>query len=157
MIIHLLMVGKTSENFIAEGFQLFIERLSRYLRVTITEIQDIKNRTSLSNDQIKEKEALLIEKHIPSNSLIILLDEKGKEFSSAEFSRFVQQQMNAGFKHICFIIGGAYGVSNSIKYKANHIISLSRMTFTHQMIRVILAEQLYRAMTIINHEPYHNE
>lgn len=151
------MVGKTSENFIFEGFNLYIERIRRYVKLQLTEIQDIKDRKSLSKEQIKEKEANSIFKHIPANSILILLDEQGKGLSSAEFSKFLQQQMNIGPKQICFLIGGAYGVSNQIRTKASHIISMSNMTFTHQMIRLVLAEQLYRAMTIINHEPYHNE
>ncbi len=157
MNITFLMVGITSEAFVQQGYELFIKRLKHYIKVKEVIIPDIKDRRFLNAEQIKEKEALLILEKLTSASYSVLLDEKGKEFSSVEFAGFLQKSMNAGTRELFFIIGGAYGVAESVKQKADMILSLSRMTFTHQVIRLLLAEQVYRAMTILKNEPYHNE
>lgn len=157
MNITLLMIGNTSEAFVLDGYEVFIKRLKHYVKVKEVVIPDIKDRKHLNPEQIKEKEAVLILEKLNSANFSVLLDERGKEFSSVEFAGLLQKTMNAGTRELFFIIGGAYGVSESVKQKADTTISLSRMTFTHQFIRLIFAEQLYRAMTILKNEPYHNE
>ena len=157
MNITLLMLGNTSEAFVQDGYALFIKRLKHYVKVKEIIIPDIKDRKHQNTEQIKEKEAALIIEKLTSANYSVLLDERGKEFSSVEFAAFLQKTMNAGTRELFFIIGGAYGVAESVKQKADLTVSLSRMTFTHQVIRLLFAEQLYRAMTILKNEPYHNE
>jgi 23S rRNA (pseudouridine1915-N3)-methyltransferase len=157
MNITLLMIGNTSDAFVLEGYDVFVKRLRHYIKVKEIVIPDLKDRKHLNASQVKEKEAVLILEKASASNIIVLLDESGKEFSSVEFAGFLQKTMNAGTNDLCFIIGGAYGVAESIKKKADFRLSLSRMTFTHQMIRLLFAEQLYRAMTILKNEPYHNE
>ena len=157
MNITLLMIGNTSEAFVVEGYEIFTKRLKHYIKFKEVIIPDIKDRKHLNADQVKEREALLILEKLAASNFSVLLDERGKEFSSVEFATFLQKTMNAGTRELFFIIGGAYGVAESVKQKADITISLSRMTFTHQVIRLLFAEQLYRAMTILKNEPYHNE
>jgi len=157
MNITLLMIGTTSEAFVKNGYELFMKRLSHYIKVKEVMIPDIKDRKHLNAEQIKEKEAALILEKLNASNFSVLLDEHGSAFSSMEFAGFIQKTMNTGAREMFFIIGGAYGVAESVKQKADLTVSLSRMTFTHQFIRLIFAEQLYRAMTILKNEPYHNE
>lgn len=157
MNITLLMIGNTSEAFVNAGYEVFIKRLKHYVKVKEVVIPDIKDRKHLNAEQIKEKEAVLILDKLASANYSVLLDERGTEFSSLEFAAFLQKTMNAGTRELFFIIGGAYGVAESVKQKVSLSVSLSRMTFTHQFIRLIFTEQLYRAMTILKNEPYHNE
>ncbi len=157
MNITLLMIGNTSEAFVHDGYYVFLKRLTHYIKVKEVVIPDIKDRKHLTAEQIKEKEAVLLLDKLTSANYSVLLDERGKEFSSVEFAGFLQKSMNAGTRELFFIIGGAYGVSESVKQKADTTISLSRMTFTHQFIRLLFTEQLYRAMTILKNEPYHND
>jgi 23S rRNA (pseudouridine1915-N3)-methyltransferase len=152
-----LLIGKTSTSYITEGLEIFIDRFRHYHPIKIITLPDIKDRKNLSPDQLKEKEATAFMQNIPKSSIVILLDEKGIEYRSVEFAAFIQKQLNTGAKEIVFIIGGAYGVAQSIIQAANFKIALSQMTFTHQFIRLMLMEQLYRAMTILKNEPYHNE
>lgn len=157
MNITLLMIGNTSEAFVLQGYDIFLKRLKHYIKVKEIVIPDIKDRKHLTAEQIKEKEAILLLEKSASANYTVLLDEHGKEFSSLEFAGFLQKTMNSGTRELVFIIGGAYGVAESVKQKADITVSLSRMTFTHQFIRLLFAEQLYRAMTILKNEPYHNE
>ncbi len=157
MNITILMIGNTSDAFVQNGYDIFIKRLRHYIKVKEVVIPDLKDRKHLNADQIKEKEAAMILEKTSLSNFIVLLDEHGKEFSSVEFAGFLQKTMNTGTRELCFIVGGAFGVAESIKQKADITLSLSRMTFTHQMIRLIFTEQLYRAMTILKNEPYHNE
>lgn len=152
-----IMIGKTTTSFIQEGINLFSDRFRYYHQLRFIAIPDLKERKNLSPNQIKDKEAEAILQNLPKSAVIILLDEKGKEFRSMDFASFIQKQLNTGCKEIVIIIGGAYGISEAIDKKANFKIALSQMTFTHQFIRLILVEQLYRAMTILKNEPYHNE
>jgi 23S rRNA (pseudouridine1915-N3)-methyltransferase len=152
-----IMIGKTNVSFVQEGVDLFSDRFRHYYQLKFITIPDLKERKNLSPNQIKEKEAELIIQNLPKSAIIIVLDEKGKEFRSLDFAAFIQKQLNTGCKEIVIIIGGAYGIAEAIENKANFKISLSQMTFTHQFIRLILVEQLYRAMTILKNEPYHNE
>ncbi|MBR1769673.1 MAG: 23S rRNA (pseudouridine(1915)-N(3))-methyltransferase RlmH [Bacteroidales bacterium] len=157
MNIKLLVVGKTVKGFISEGVEEYLKRLQHYVNFSLEVIPDIKNSSALSPLQLKEKEAEMIIKHISQEDNVILLDEHGKEFSSKDFASFLQQKMNLSLKSLVFVVGGAYGFDESIKQKFNSKISISKMTFSHQMIRLLFVEQVYRAFTILKNEPYHNE
>lgn len=135
----------------------YIKRLSHYLPFESIEIQDIKNNKNLSEKEQKRQEGASLEKQLQSGDYLVLLDDKGKQFSSVEFARYIEQKSVSIPKRLVFAIGGPYGFSDEIYERANERISLSRMTFTHQMVRMIFVEQLYRAMTILNNEPYHHE
>ena len=152
----LVTVGKTDVPWVRSGLELYTARLQHYVRFELREIPELKNVSALSEEQIKAKEGALILKET-ENSEMILLDEHGTEFRSLEFAKEIQNRMNRGGKDICFVIGGAYGFSPEVYTKASGKISLSKMTFSHQMVRAIFAEQLYRAFTIIKGEPYHHE
>jgi 23S rRNA (pseudouridine1915-N3)-methyltransferase len=150
-----ICIGKTGKDFLVAGEQEYLKRLQHYISVERIEIPDLKNAKKLTIDQIKELEGKEILSKI-SGEQIILLDENGKNFSSVEFSQFLQQKFNQGGKGLAFVVGGAYGFSNEVYQQATIKISLSKMTFSHQMIRMIFFEQLYRGMTILKGEPYHH-
>ncbi len=156
MKLTLVTVGKTDVPWVREGLQLYAARLQHYMRFEIKEIPELKNTGALSEEQIKEKEGALILKETEGTDMIIL-DEHGKEYRSLEFAKEIQNRLNRGGRDICFVIGGAYGFSPDVYSKAAGKLSLSKMTFSHQMVRTIFAEQLYRAFTIIKGEPYHHE
>jgi 23S rRNA (pseudouridine1915-N3)-methyltransferase len=156
MKVKLICIGKTGKDFLVAGEQEYINRLKHYVQVERIEIPDIKNAKKLTFQQVKDAEGKEILAKAGSDK-IYLLDERGKTYSSVAFSQFIQQQFNLGGKAIVFVIGGAYGFSDEVYSKASGKISLSTMTFSHQMIRMIFFEQLYRAMTILNNEPYHHE
>lgn len=156
MKLTLVTVGKTDVPWVREGLQLYAARLQHYVRFEIKEIPELKNAGSLSEEQIKEKEGALILKETEGTDMI-LLDEHGKEYRSLEFAKDIQNRLNRGGRDISFVIGGAYGFSSDVYAKAAGKLSLSKMTFSHQMVRAIFAEQLYRAFTIIKGEPYHHE
>lgn len=157
MKITLLTVGKTDRDWVKQGLDIYASRLKHYIPFIITEIPELKNVSSLSREQIKTKEGELIMKNLKPTDDMILLDEHGREFSSVEFARLIQDKISYEGKDIVFVIGGAYGFSEAVYKRANSKISLSRMTFSHQMVRTIFAEQIYRAFTIIKGEPYHHE
>ena len=157
MKVILLSIGKTDDGEIRLILDKYIKRLTHYLPFEYIEIPDLKNTKILSEKEQKKQEGELIFKQLQSSDHLVLLDDKGKEFSSVGFSQYLEQKSGAGIRRIVFVIGGPYGFSDEIYAHANEKISLSRMTFTHQMVRIIFVEQLYRAMTILNHEPYHHE
>lgn len=157
MKIALLTVGKTDVNWVKQGLDIYMSRLKHYIPFSITEIPELKNVSSLSKDQIKTKEGELILKNIKPTDDVILLDEHGKQYGSVEFATLLQNKINYEGKDIVFIIGGAYGFSEPVYNRANSKISLSKMTFSHQMVRAIFAEQIYRAFTIMKGEPYHHQ
>ncbi len=157
MKIKLICIGKTGKDFLIAGEQEYLNRLKHYVSMERIEIPDIKNAKSLSIDQIKELEGKEILSKLQSGDQLILLDENGKLFSSTEFADFLQQKFNQGGKGLVFVIGGAYGFSSEVYEKSIFKISLSKMTFSHQMIRMIFFEQVYRAMTILKGEPYHHQ
>ncbi len=140
-----------------EGIDDYVKRLSFYIPFEIRVIPDIKNRSTLSIDIQKEKEGQLIANQLSSTDFVILLDEHGTELSSTEFSGWIEKKMISGTRQIVFVIGGPYGFSKTVSESADFKISLSQMTFSHQMVRMIFVEQLYRAMTILRNEPYHHE
>ncbi len=157
MKIKFVCIGKTGKDFLVTGEQEYLNRLKHYVSVDKMEIADLKNARKLSIDQIKEQEGKEILSRVMPGESLVLLDERGKTFSSLEFANFLQQKFNAGGKGIVFVVGGAYGFSDEVYKNANAKISLSKMTFSHQMVRMIFLEQLYRAMTILKGEPYHHE
>lgn len=157
MKISLLVIGKTDAGYFVDAIREYENRLGHYIPFEMQVIPDIKNTKSLTESQQKEKEGELILKNLQTGDYIVLLDERGKEFSSLQFSTYIEKKTHTVAKRLVFIIGGPYGFSESIYSKASEKISLSKMTFSHQMIRLIFIEQLYRAMTILNNEPYHHE
>jgi 23S rRNA (pseudouridine1915-N3)-methyltransferase len=157
MQIKLLAIGKTDNKAIQTLIDDYSSRLGHYIRFELEVIPDLKQSKSLSESLQKEKEGELILKKLSSSDELILLDERGKTFSSLEFSDYLQKKMNSGLKQLVFVIGGPYGFSEAVYARANGKISLSKMTFSHQMIRPFVVEQLYRAMTILRNEPYHHE
>jgi len=157
MKITLLVIGKTAEKYLKEGVHEYENRIKHYLPFEIIELPAIKSSAKISFNKQKEMEADLLMKKIVKYDYIVLLDEKGEERESKDFAVFIEKQMNSGIKNLLFIVGGPYGFDEIIYAKATRKISLSKMTFSHQMIRLIFVEQLYRAMTIIRNEAYHHE
>lgn len=157
MKITLLTVGKTDKDWVKQGIDIYASRMKHYFPFSIVEIPELKNVSSLSQDQIKAKEGELILKNVKPADDVILLDERGREFSSMEFAKVLQDKISYNGKDIIFVIGGAYGFSDAVRQRSNSKISLSKMTFSHQMVRAIFVEQLYRAFTIMKGEPYHHE
>lgn len=157
MQIKLIAIGKTDHPAIQKLIEEYSTRLGFYIRFELELIPDLKNTKSLSELIQKEKEGELILKKVQTSDELILLDERGKTFSSIEFSEFLQKKMNSGLKQLVLVIGGPYGFPDAVYSRANGKISLSKMTFSHQMIRPFLIEQLYRAFTILRNEPYHHE
>ena len=157
MKVKLLVLGKTEEPYLIEGLKSYENRIRRYLTLEIIEIQGLKNASHLSKQEWKAKEAIKILSNVSSLDVVILLDEKGKEMTSIEFSSFLNQKFGSGSKNLVFIIGGPYGFDESVKQIAHFQLSLSKMTFSHQMVRLFFLEQFYRALTILRNEAYHHE
>ncbi|GAA3508172.1 23S rRNA (pseudouridine(1915)-N(3))-methyltransferase RlmH [Aquimarina addita] len=156
MNIKLIAVGKTDHKELEHLIQDYIKRLGFYIKFTFDLIPDIKNAKNLSEIQQKDKEGKLILSKISNADIMILLDENGKLYDSVGFSKLLQKHMNSGIKQLIFIIGGPYGFSKDVYNRANGKLSLSKMTFSHQMIRLFFIEQLYRGFTILRNEPYHH-
>lgn len=156
MKIQLIVIGKTNQHFVRQGFDEYCKRLKHYYPFELEIIPDIKNCKHLSVEQQKEKEGEMILQSFQPGDYIVLLDERGKEFTSVEFAEFIEKKVLAGLKRLVFVVGGAYGFSSGIYKTAHENIALSKMTFPHQLVRLTFIEQLYRAMTIIHHEPYHH-
>jgi 23S rRNA (pseudouridine1915-N3)-methyltransferase len=157
MKITLLTVGKTDKDWVKQGIDIYVSRLKHYIPFTINEIPELKNVSALSKDQIKVREGELILKNVKPTDDVILMDEHGKEYTSVDFASILQRKISLEGKDMVFVIGGAYGFSEEVYKRANSKISLSKMTFSHQMVRAIFTEQLYRAFTIMRGEPYHHE
>lgn len=157
MKITFITIGKTEDKYLLEGMEKYLKRLKHYIVFKIMELPELKNTKSLSQEQQKNKEAELIFKNISNTDHLILLDEKGTELSSTQFSGFLNKKMIGSVPHLVFVVGGPYGFSNEVHMRANEKISLSRMTFSHQMVRLFFVEQIYRAFTILKGEPYHHE
>ena len=157
MRINLLCIGKTDDKKITELISYYIARLPKHWNFEMIEIPDAKNARNLSSDLLKKEEAKLFFNHIENTDLVILLDEKGKEFTSREFAQKLNYYQNNSIKKVCFLIGGAYGFSDEVYNRATEKLSLSKMTFTHQMIRLFFVEQIYRADQILQGKPYHND
>ncbi|SET04932.1 23S rRNA (pseudouridine(1915)-N(3))-methyltransferase RlmH [Prevotella sp. kh1p2] len=152
----LILIGKTQDRHLDAGISDYTERIGHYMPFGITVIPELKNTRNLSEEQQKEKEGELILKHLAPSDTVVLLDEHGTEFRSVDFAVWIQKKQNS-CKRLVFVVGGPYGFSPSVYARANEKISLSKMTFSHQLIRLIFTEQIYRACTIIKGEPYHHE
>ncbi|MFD2827487.1 23S rRNA (pseudouridine(1915)-N(3))-methyltransferase RlmH [Leeuwenhoekiella polynyae] len=156
MNIKLLCIGKTDNRNLEELISIYTKRLKFYVNFEIEIIPDLKKTKNLSEEQQKEKEGELILNKLQQQDELILLDENGKELSSVKFADYLQKKMNSGIKTLVFVIGGPYGFSPQVYAAARGKISLSKMTFSHQMIRLFMTEQVYRAFTILRNEPYHH-
>ena len=157
MNIKLIAVGKTDNPALQQLISTYEKRLSYYINFDLQLLPDIKNSKSLSEEQQKIKEGELILSYVEPSHHLILLDERGKEYTSIAFADELQKKMNTGIKQLTFVIGGPYGFSQAIYQRANSKLSLSKLTFSHQMIRLFFVEQLYRAFTILRNEPYHHQ
>ena len=157
MKINLLCIGKTDDKEIKNLINYYLTRLPRHWNFEITEIPDVKNARNLTPDLLKKEEAKLFLNQIENTDLVVLLDEKGKQFTSREFAQKLDSYQNNSIKKICFLVGGAYGFTDEMYQRANEKISISKMTFTHQMIRLFFVEQIYRADQILQGKPYHND
>lgn len=157
MNIRLLAIGKTDNKSLQSLIDEYTKRLSFYIKFDLEVIPDIKNVKNLSEAQQKEKEGELILSKISATDQLLLLDENGSTFSSVAFSDYLQKKMNTGIKTLVFVIGGPYGFSEEVYKKAQGKVSLSEMTFSHQMVRLFVIEQLYRGFTILKNEPYHHQ
>ena len=153
----LLVIGKTDAAFIREGIAEYEKRLMRYLTYEMKILTDAKNARNMTENLQKEKEGELILEQLQAGDWVVLLDEKGKQYTSVGFADYLAQKMLMGIKRLVFVIGGPYGFAESVYQRTNEKISLSKMTFSHQMVRMIFTEQIYRAMTILKGEPYHHE
>ncbi|ADX68289.1 MULTISPECIES: 23S rRNA (pseudouridine(1915)-N(3))-methyltransferase RlmH [Weeksella] len=157
MNIFTLCVGKTDEQAIEQLLQKYEKRFPTYINYQRLELADIKNRKTLTIEQQKSKEADLLLQRINKGDLVVLLDEKGKQINSTDFAQQLQNDLNQSVKTLIFVIGGPYGFDDRLYQRANRKLSLSQMTFTHQMVRLFLTEQIYRAFTILQNKPYHHE
>lgn len=157
MRITLLTVGKTDSTALGGLIHMYAKRLGYYLPFDIKELPDVKRSPKTTPQQQKELEGRELLRQLETTDRLILLDERGKEYTSVRFAEHLQEQMNRGYKRLVFVIGGPYGFSAEVYARANEQITLSRMTFSHQMVRLFVVEQLYRAMTILRGEPYHHE
>ena len=157
MTITLLAIGKTDNSELNSLISDYTKRLGHYVKFKLDIIPDLKKVKNLSEAQQKEKEGELILKHTTKSDVLILLDENGKQFSSVDFSKYLQKHMNSGIKNLILVIGGPYGFSDAIYKRAQGKISLSKMTFSHQMVRLFIIEQIYRGFTILRNEPYHHQ
>jgi 23S rRNA (pseudouridine1915-N3)-methyltransferase len=155
--VKLLLIGKTNKSFLIEGEKEYLKRIQHYIKLERLELQDIKNQKHLTIDQIKGAEGKLFLEKIKNDDFVILLDEKGQQMTSKELSFFLNDKASNAPKNMVFIIGGAYGFSNELYERCNYKLGLSKMTFSHQMVRMIFLEQIYRAMSILKGEPYHHE
>ena len=157
MKITLLIVGKTEDAYLKEGIDKYLKRLKHYTKIEVAEITELKNTKALTQEQQKAKEAELILKKLSAVDYVILLDENGTEFTSQQFANYLDKKAINSASTLVFIVGGPYGFDQSVYQRANDKLSFSRMTFSHQMIRLFFAEQLYRAFTFIKGEPYHHQ
>ncbi len=153
----LVMVGRTDVPWLYSGIDEYVKRIGRYIPFQTVVIQDIKRSKTTPEAVLKKEEGIQILKKIAPGDVVVLLDENGTNYSSRDFAGFLQKQMNSGIRNLFFIIGGAYGFSDEVYQRCDFKLSLSKMTFSHQMVRLIFTEQLYRALSIINNEPYHHD
>lgn len=157
MEIELLTVGKTTIRFVIDGIEEYTRRLKHYIPYSIRTIPDIKNTSKMDQAKQKEEEGKKILEAVSNSDYVVLLDEHGKQYGSMEFSAFIEKQMVAGRHKVIFVVGGPYGFSKAVYDRADSLLSLSKMTFNHEMVRLFFTEQVYRAMTIMRGEPYHHE
>lgn len=156
MKIEIWFIGKTNEKYLEAGIEIFEKRLARYLPATVQVLPDVKLKTR-DGEILKTEEGKMILQKLASDDVLVLLDERGQEFSSVKLAAWLERKLAGSGRRLVFLVGGAFGFSQEIYSRAQEKISLSKLTFSHQMVRVFLLEQLYRAMTILKNEPYHNE
>ena len=157
MKITLAVIGKTEVGFVRQGIEEYVKRLQHYVAFNIQYIGDVRNTRNMSEAQQKSAEGKALLSTLDNSDYVVLLDEHGTERGSMEYSQWLQRRMASGCKRLVFVVGGPYGFSNEVYDRANEKISLSKMTFPHELVRLIFVEQLYRAFTILHHEPYHHE
>jgi 23S rRNA (pseudouridine1915-N3)-methyltransferase len=157
MKVHFWVVGKTSEAYLESGIKVYVKRLGHYLPFTYETIPDVKNAGKKTVEQLKELESQAILGRLQTDDYLVLLDEKGKTFTSVEFSQYLDRCLQKPHRRLIFLVGGAYGFDKTLYKRADEKLSLSSMTFSHRMVRLFFLEQLYRAVTILRNEPYHNE
>ena len=158
MKILLLVIGKTDDEYLVTGIKKYVDRLGHYASFEMKELPDPRNRKTLSEEQQKKTESLLLLQQLqPADQVVLLLDENGKQFTSVAFAENLEKQLASGAKRLVFVIGGPYGFAQEVYDRTNAKMSLSPMTFSHQMVRLIFVEQLYRAFTILKGEPYHHQ
>ncbi len=157
MNIELLVVGKTDSSLIEEIVSNYAKRINHYCKFSITTLPDVKNTKSLTIKQQRTAEGEVILRQVVESDFVVLLDERGTEYRSVDFAYWLQKRMNSGVRRLLIVIGGPYGFSEAVYGRANSKVSLSKMTFSHQIVRAIFAEQIYRAFTILKNEPYHHE
>ena len=157
MTIKLLTIGKTDDSDLKTLIDTYVKRLEHYTRFELEIIPDLKKTKNLNVEQQKVMEGNLILDKVNNSDFLVLLDENGKQFSSEGFSEYIQKRLNSGMKQLIFVVGGPYGFSEEVYERANGKVSLSKMTFSHQMVRLFFTEQLYRAFTILKNEPYHHK
>jgi len=157
MKITFVTVGKTEDAYLKDGIERYVKRLKHYTKLEMVEIPELKNTKALTEEQQKTKEAELILKKVGATDYLILLDENGVEFTSVQFANYINKRSVSSSANLVFVVGGPYGFDQSVYQRANDKLSLSRMTFSHQMVRLFFVEQLYRAYSIIKGEPYHHQ
>ena len=157
MNIELIVVGKTDSKEVEALVEMYAKRVNRYCRFSITTLADVRNTRNMSPSRQKQLEGEAILRMVGDGDCLTLMDERGSQYTSIEFSQWLQKRMLSGVKRLVLVIGGPYGFSDEVYARADQKISLSKMTFSHQIVRAISAEQLYRAFTILNNEPYHHE
>lgn len=157
MNIDLITVGKTDSSAVVELVAEYSKRINRYAKFSVVMLPDVKKTGKMAASTQMKAEGEMLLKQFASEDYVVLLDDKGGQYDSMQFAHWMQKRMNSGVKRVCFVIGGPYGFSRDVYARANELLSLSRMTFSHQIIRAIFAEQLYRAFSILNNEPYHHE
>ena len=157
MNIELIVIGKTDQQEVASLVEQYAKRVNHYCKFTVTTIADVKNTRNMAPSRQKQLEGEMILRLISEGDWVVLMDERGRQFTSMEYASWLQKRMLSGVKRLAIVIGGPYGFSEEVYQRANEKISLSKMTFSHQIVRAIFAEQLYRAFTILHNEPYHHE
>ena len=157
MNIELIVIGKTDQQEVASLVEQYAKRVNHYCKFTVTTIADVKNTRNMAPSRQKQLEGEMILRLISEGDWVVLMYERGRQFTSMEYASWLQKRMLSGVKRLAIVIGGPYGFSEEVYQRANEKISLSKMTFSHQIVRAIFAEQLYRAFTILNNEPYHHE
>ena len=156
MTFNILYQGRSKKNIFAQAEELYLDRIKRYQKINLTSIIPLKLSSSLSVDQIRKKESIHFQNQIKSNSYLILLDEKGKEYDSLKFSKYIERLRSTVNRDVVFALGGAYGFADDIRASADDVIRLSSLTFSHHLARIVFLEQLYRSFSILSGEPYHN-
>ena len=157
MNVTLLLIGKTAENYLQTGIDIYVDRLQHYTRFSIEVVPALRDVRNATPAEVKLKEGQLLLKHMAKADRVVLLDERGRSYTSVGFAERLQQHMNGGVRHLMFVVGGAYGFSPDVYQAASERMSLSTLTFNHQMVRLFFVEQLYRAFTILRNEKYHKE